>query len=281
MLKRNKVINLLLGVFFCLEVGYFLNLETNKIMIKKIIIPDKKLADVFQGLRVIQISDLHIKKIGYREKELVRIIKNIAPDIIFITGDLLSNNHNTTAVTQLVNTLGKIATVIAIPGNTDHLVKGYKKDINLIKNLSFNSNVYLLINQSLELTVQQKSYVKKIYILGLDDNYTWNDDFFKVMLGIPSRAPKILLVHAPNIIEKIDASDINLVLSGHTHGGQIVFPFIGPIVVNRVCHSKKKYISGLYFDEGTKLYVNQGIGTAIIPLRLFCRPEITFIQFNA
>jgi predicted MPP superfamily phosphohydrolase len=117
-----------------------------------------------------------------------------------------------------------------------------------------------------------------VYIVGLDDNYLFYDNIFKAMNNVPASSPKILLAHAPNIIDKIDVKGINLILSGHTHGGQINIPFIGALYLNPVSWSQRKIVAGLYNFE-TKVFVSKGVGTTLIPMMLFCRPEIVVLEF--
>lgn len=266
-----------------MEIGYFLYLETYDIVVKKQTIKDTELSNVLKGLRIIQISDPHINGFGIREKKLIKIINDIQPDIIFITGDLISDEETAGEMGKVIREMGKAEGryIIAVPGNSDHKDIGYKNDKLLIRDgFDTNSkNVILLKNESIKVKILQNSNARNLYIIGLDDNYTWNDDFFKAIHNVPENALKILFAHAPNIVEKIDTEGINLILSGHTHGGQVILPFIGPIVTNQVCNAKREYISGLYNDEGTKLYVNKGIGTSVIPIRFLCKPEVTLFEF--
>lgn len=276
-----RKIKFILITILIFEIGYFFYRETNDIIVNTQEITDGALANILGDLRVIQISDLHIKKFGVREKRLIRLIDKINPDIIFITGDFISRNKAIKPCIKIVGQLVSKCPVIAVLGNGDHSYKKKFVDTEwLIKGLK-EKGVKILVNESIRLTVKETGLEtdNSLYIIGLDDNYRWLDDIFKATRNVPENSPKILLAHSPNIIEKINIKGINLILSGHTHGGQIVLPFIVAIYTNPVCNARKKFISGLYMED-TKLYVNRGIGTSGICLRLFCKPEITMFKFN-
>jgi hypothetical protein len=108
----------------------------------------------------------------------------------------------------------------------------------------------------------------------------WKDDFFVATANLPSKSKEILLAHSPDIASKINLDNINLILSGHTHGGQVKLPFLGAIYTNRACNSAFKFVSGLYYYQNVKVYVNRGIGTSFFPLRFLSRPEITVFKFE-
>lgn len=279
--KQLKNILLFLIVLLISEIIFIFYFETYKIEIKKQKIKDMTLSHILQNLKVIQISDLQIKKYGVLETQLVRLINKIDPDIIFITGDLISDSNAIHHLSRFLKNISKNNRyIIAVPGNSDHVSKGYMNDDLLIKDVFRNKNLFLLVNETIKIEITRDNLKRDLYIIGLDDNFTWNDNFYEASISVPNNAPKILLAHAPNIIEKIDTKNISLILSGHTHGGQIVLPFWGPLITNQVCNAKKEYIAGLYNEKGTKLYVNRGIGTShSLSIRLLSRPEITIFEF--
>lgn len=285
----HRIFEFLLLVFLIIEIVIFFYTERDDIQIKTQVIVDNELSKVLKNVRVVQISDLHIHRIGRRERKLIRIMREINPDLIFITGDFIDNKRGIQPLQELVEKMANPETlIIGILGNSDHDCG--EEIVNLLLKGLRESGVKMLVNESLKLKIamndyshlkNQKNPDNYIYIIGLDDNYTWNDNFFKAMNNVPLESPIILLAHAPHIVEKVNTEGINLVLSGHTHGGQIVFPFLGPLYSNSHCTARKKFASGLYLDEGTKLYVNRGIGTTVLPIRLFCKPEITLFRFSS
>lgn len=271
-----KIINILLVLVVTAELGFFLYFQTNTIVIHSQTINDSELAAFFNGFKVVQISDLHIYRFGNRERMLVSLIGKLDPQLIFITGDFANRNSTIVSALKVVGKIAENRNVIAILGNSDHQNGLEKIDTQKLVSGLNKIGVHILVNKSIKL----KNEVDSVYIIGLDDNYLWKDDFFKATANVPSTVKKILLAHSPDIVSKVRLGKINLVLSGHTHGGQINLPFVGAIVTNRVCNSFYKFVSGLYSYQNTKLYVNRGIGTSSVPLRLFCRPEITVFEFH-
>jgi predicted MPP superfamily phosphohydrolase len=272
----------ILSVLLVIQIFFFFFFQTNNIKLKIQEIRDSHLAKITKGSKIIHLSDLHIKRYGSREKRLVKLLKSINADIIFITGDFISKNRGIKPCTDVINAFKGDSMVIGILGNSDHSYGSESIDTDLLVGELKRIGVVILINQSNKLTFKSDGDIKTppLYIVGLDDNFLNYDNIFRAGTNVPQDSTRILLAHSPHIIEKIDTKGINLVLSGHTHGGQIVIPFIGPVYTNDPCRAKKRYVSGLYEDdEYTKLYVNRGIGTSNVPIRMFCRPEITLIKF--
>jgi hypothetical protein len=260
------------------ELVFFAYDQTTGIVVETPTIVDARLAAALGAARVVQISDLHITRPGRRERKLASTIERINPDIILITGDLVSGNDGIGSCRDLLRRLAVGRTVIAVLGNNDHRFREALIDTELLVRELRKAGVCVLVNGSVRLTVTAPGSVP-VYVVGLDDNFTGHDDIFKALENVPADAPKILLAHSPAINEKINSAGINLILSGHTHGGQIAVPFWGALYTNPVSRSRKKYVAGLYRD-GTQVYVNRGIGTVVVPLRLFSRPEVTLFHFE-
>lgn len=274
-----KKLNFILLTILSLEIIYFLYTETNNIVITEQTIKDAQLSKILKDIKIVQISDLHIKSYGKKEKKLVELIKKINPHILIITGDFISDNKGLFPTIEVLKDISTKVPTIAILGNNDHFKKHKKLNTEkLIESLK-SININLLINESVKITIKKESNTNSFYIIGLNDNYLSYDNIFKATNNLNENLPKILLAHSPHIIEKINTEGINLILSGHTHGGQIIFPLIGAIYTNSAYNTKKKYIFGLYTQTNTKMYVNRGIGTSFLPIRLFCKPEITIFKF--
>jgi len=271
-----KIVTIFLICLIVVEIGFFFYWQTTKIVIHAQTIKDTRLADFFDSLKVVQISDLHIDRFGSRERELTSLIEKINPHLIFITGDFIKRNSGIDSALRVVERMTKGRKVIAILGNSDHRRGNQKIDTDRLITGLEKTGVHVLVNRSMRL----KLGVDSVFIIGLDDNYLWKDDFFKATANLPKEAKKILLAHSPDIVTKVRLDDINLVLSGHTHGSQIRLPLVGAVYANRVCNSVFKFVSGLYHYQGTRLYVNRGIGTTSLPLRFLCKPEITIFKFE-
>lgn len=286
---KAKIIFGILIIFIFLGFWIFL-VEPNNIKIENIKIEIKRLPPSFQGARIIHFSDIHSKNFGERENEILEILKKLNPDFIFITGDFVDWRTQDLESCQefwkkfFRNYPGKIFGVL---GNHDHRHPKWK----ILKNLLEESGIEILENE----TKQIKRNGDFIYLIGVDDPHEGYDDIEKAMAEIKIEAPKILLAHSPEIFRKAKGKDIDLILVGHTHGGQINIPFITDLFIP--LKYDKQYKSGLFRDYNlpkagshspdgerapnpTYLYVNRGIGTTFLPIRFNASPEITLIELQ-
>jgi len=263
-------VKIFLVILLLLESAYFLWTETTSIEVSLQAVGNPALANVLHNARVAQVSDFHFSGDSRRAQKLEATLLRLNPDIILVTGDLISDNGGIDTCAQLLGRLARHKIVITALGNNDHPYGSKVIDTRLLVDSLRRNGVYVLVNQAAIINIDGAP--APLYVVGLDDNFLMLDDYFAAMENVPPDATKILLAHAPNIVEKINTRYFSLVLCGHTHGGQLIVPFAGAIYTNPTFKAKRKFVSGLY--DG-KLYVNRGIGTAIIPLRLFCRPEIT------
>jgi predicted MPP superfamily phosphohydrolase len=135
--------------------------------------------------------------------------------------------------------------------------------------------VRMLINEALELRRGRES----AWVIGLDDpHYYGCDDLPAALRDVPSEGFKILLVHTPEIIKEAEAYGIDLYLCGHTHGGQICLPLIGPIITHANC--SRAYARGVWRYKTLQGYTNPGVGTSGVPVRFFCPPEIGLVELR-
>ena len=275
--------------FFVIAYGIFksiYNFKTYHVKIKL-----KSLPKVFNNLRIVHISDLHLGSFNYRFHILNRAVSKINdlhPDLIFFTGDLVNNNAWelrgwTRVFRKLSATMGKFA----ILGNHDYgdyskwdTKKEKQENFNAIKNFYRDNDFNLLLNQSD--IIEKKN--DKIAIIGVEN---WGNppfkqygDLQKAIKNVETIPFKILLSHDPShwTEEVIDKTNINLTLSGHTHGMQAAFQYKNlqwsPIKY------KYKHWAGLYNNKDQYLHVNRGLGWIGFPGRLGMRPEITLIELK-
>jgi uncharacterized protein len=240
------------------------------------------LAESLAGVRLVQISDLHLVKFGAREKRTIALIHQAEPDFLFVTGDLLGDGNRSIPVclsffSQITARYG----IWVILGNADHYHNGKDIDtLRLVQNLK-KLGIQVLQNENRKISFKStrtRSLQKSFWLIGADDPYLGYDDLPLAANGIPEKEPKLLLVHSPDIIDEAAEMNIDLMLAGHTHGGQIRFPLLGPVFTQSVYG--KKYAAGIFTLKNTILYVNRGIGTSGIPIRLFCRPEIAILSIQ-
>ncbi len=233
------------------------------------------LSPAFDGYRIVQISDLHLARgkllTPDRLEAIVRQVNGLRPDLVLITGDFVSDLDETSrdGVTRL-RLLDAPDGVLGILGNHD-----YWCDVAEVAVVVREAGVRLLLNEHTVIRRKGASLV----VAGLDDIWEGEYDLDRSLAGIPPRAPVILMAHEPNYADfAAQDSRVALQLSGHSHGGQVRVPGIGPLALPDVAW---RYPMGLYRVGDMLLYVNRGIGLAEIPFRLHCRPEITTFILNS
>lgn len=257
-------------IFFLFGFIWIFFIEPNlllKIKIEIILAGDLKTSN--KELKIAHISDIHFRYFGAREKKLIASLKEISPNYIFITGDLLDwTTENLSLTKDFLKELNSVAPgkLYGVYGNHEHR----NKKIFQMKTFFKKSGLEILENESVFLE-------EGFYLIGVDDPHSNRDDLKKALSEIENQYPKILLAHSPGIFEKIEKKNI-LILAGHTHGGQINIPFLTEFVFP--LKYDKKYKKGLFFENGKWLYVSRGIGTTFIPARLFSPPEITIINLK-
>ena len=232
----------------------------------QIVLP--RLGAAFDGYRLIQISDFHFGTwLGSPQLEhAIDLVNQQQPDLVAITGDFVSY-HPERYYDDLLHALSRIQSkdgVVAILGNHDHW-----SDPLLIRQLLEQAGILDLSNSLYTLIRGNDS----LHLCGVDDYMTANDHLGKVLSQLPDQGAAILLAHEPDFAD-VSASTgrFDLQISGHSHGGQVVLPWLGSPFLPGYA---RKYPSGFYQVNGMSLYTNRGLGTAEFQVRLNCRPEIT------
>jgi hypothetical protein len=261
-----KIIILTLGIILFI---YSFYIEPNRMEISKITIRINGLTEALNELSIVHLSDLHLVKTGKREAKLLKAVNELNPDILVITGDFVNKREIVDVCTQLINKFRARYGKWGVWGNYDHSMLNLTDRRKLAA-----SDIVILSNENQSIAVNQQN----MWIIGLDDPVTGRDDLLQAIAGVPEDDFKILLSHSPAIIEEAHRYGIDLVLAGHTHGGQMYIPLISHLIVR--LFGGKGYIAGLYRVGHTYLYVTRGIGTSILPLRAFCPPEIALIKLE-
>ncbi len=232
------------------------------------------LKDSLRGLRAVQISDLHMGR--YFSREQLEYVISLAmaqnPDMLLITGDSITAKADTKrALADLEAAFSGVAEkvpVFAVMGNHD-----VRDQPLLLRALYARLGIQLLVNEILPFS--RSGGV--LYIAGLDSAASGEPDLPGVAYATPADGPTLLLAHEPDLAAQAAATGkFALQLSGHTHGGQVNFPLIGPLILPVL---GRLYLAGLYQVGGMALYVNRGIGMTALPVRLNAAPEITVLTF--
>ena len=234
----------------------------------------------FDGLKIVHFSDIHYNRAINLSKieDIVDEINLINPDIVVFTGDLIDkdatlSNNDYTKLTTLLRKINAKYGKYAIMGNHD-----YYKDSEKVINIYTDSNFKYLDNDY-DLIYTKESEV--IFLGGINTSSYDKDDIAKTMAYFDNREDdmyKIILVHEPDITSDIVKDyNVNLILAGHSHNGQVRLPIIGAIYKPP---GAKKYYDNYYNVDGTKLYISSGIGVSTANYRLWNRPSINFYRIN-
>lgn len=254
------------------------------LMVSTISISSSHIPAAFSGFRIAQVSDLHNSEFGKNNTELLKLLSESRPDIIAITGDLIDANHTDVGIALgFAQESVRIAPTYYVTGNHEATCSQYGD----LKAGLEEAGVIVLEDEAISLERGGET----IALLGLaDPDFMVKGDMFGEVPAMVSTKLKnligdesgytILLSHRPELFETYVDGGIDLVFSGHVHGGQFRLPFIGGLVApNQGLFPK--YDAGLYTDGGTSMVVSRGIGNSIIPFRFNNRPEIVLVELNA
>lgn len=253
-------------------------LEPRRFDITRQSITIRKLPREFRGFRIAQLSDIHHSPFLSEAEiaEAARRANELKPDLVVLTGDYVS--HSQEYIPGCARALGLLRAphgVHAILGNHDHWTDGEMMAAALRE-----QGVNVLINQSVK--IERKG--AHLRLAGIDDLMVGRDDLDAALAGTFRSETRILLAHNPAIIRKAARAGVDLMLSGHTHGGQINWRML----VGRedrpfgrwLRRPSRRMMRGYARFGETQLYVNRGLGTVIVPLRYGCSPEITLLELT-
>jgi len=217
-------------------------------------------------LRLAQVSDLHLHRIGTLETRLLAALHDARPDIILLTGDMIDRRANLWQLETFLRECPAATHRFAILGNWEYW-SGVPREA--FERLYEVHGIELLVNRSIEITI----HGARVRVTGLDDLRAGLPDA-TAALAHADRAPNhLLLAHCPLSRDEVpwpDGHPVDLMLAGHTHGGQVA-PLGLPLTLPR-CSGR--YVAGWYRDAGPPMYVSRGIGTSLIPVRIGATPEL-------
>lgn len=273
----------------------FYKYETDSLEITKYEIENEKIPKEFNNFKIVQISDLHNKSFGKDNKRLLETIDSQNPDIVVITGDLVEgDNKNFDVALNLIDELLKKYKVYHIIGNHEQksLIKKHKELYKTYFDKLYKKNIVNLDNEKIRI----KKDGKYINIYGLiipleyypyffknyeNKNMKLEQDFINNKLGEINRDEyNILLAHTPFFFEDYEKYGVDLVLSGHVHGGIIRLPKVGGLLSpNREFFPK--YDFGKYIKNNTTMLLSKGLGGSKVLIRFACKPEIVSITLKS
>lgn len=220
------------------------------------------------SMHIVQITDVHLRTEGPFLERCIHEIQGLEPDLIVLTGDLITKDWTQRSVERFLQALSDVPK-LAILGNWEHWVAG---DLNDWKSLLAKYNVQLLMEDIHTMNFNDVS----LQIVGTDDHLAGQSNP-KHLLTLLDDAPTLCLTHSPAHFDALAHQPIDLILAGHAHGGQIRLPRLGAVWVPK---GTDQYIAGWYHRQNTHLFVCRGMGWSVAPLRWNCPPEVAHIFIN-
>jgi predicted MPP superfamily phosphohydrolase len=229
-----------------------------------------RLPETFDGFRVVQLSDVHHGPFSNREQieRAVETANRLQPDIIALTGDYISKERHYAA--PCAEMLGKLEArygVFAVLGNHDHWV-----DAALVTDLFRAEGINVLVNEGMRFEKDGAAF----WLAGVDDTMVGLEDLSLALAGARKDEMKLLLAHNPIILRRAARAGVDLVLSGHTHGGQVTLRSERS-ASGRV---RRRILRGLGRRGETQIYVTRGLGTVVLPVRYGCLPEVSLLTLR-
>ncbi len=233
----------------------------------------RRLGRAFDGLRIVHLTDIHHSLYTPIEdvERAVDLANRLNPDLVALTGDYVT--FSPSYIEPVAGVLGKLRArlgTFAVLGNHD-----FQVDADAMTRALEEQQIHVLRNSHFAL----RSGNARLWLLGIDDLWWGADDLDAGTRHIPSHDPKILLCHNPLGIRMAVKHKVDLVLSGHTHGGQVRLPLLGAWYGKSKLG--KRFIQGWNRLDGTQIYVSRGIGEVVLPLRVGCPSEIACLRLRA
>jgi len=258
-----------------------LHYENTALQVSNYNIVNNKIPNEFNGYKIVQISDFHNTKSKTLTNDLVAEIKSQQPNIIVITGDLIDMNRTDIPIAiSFIKEINTIAPIYYVSGNHEATITNYLD----FENKLMENAVVILDNKVEKLTIG----TSEINLIGVADpkmayvDYSSDSAIVKAELNnikYDNNEYSILLSHRPELFNIYVEKEIDLVLSGHAHGGQIRVPFIGGLIApNQGLFPK--YTSGLFERDKTTMIVSRGLGNSILPYRINNRPNLVCITLR-
>jgi len=242
---------------------YMLSIEHKRIHLNR-------LPKAFDGFRVVQLSDIHHGPFSSREQieRAVDTANRLQPDIIALTGDYISKErHYAAPCAEMLGRLKAKYGVYAVLGNHDHWV-----DAALLTDLFRAEGITVLINEGMHFEKNGASF----WLAGVDDTMVGLEDLPLALAGSSDNEFKLLLAHNPIILRRAARAGVDLVLSGHTHGGQVSLRSER----NTAGRPRRRLLKGLARQGETQIYITRGLGTVVLPVRFGCPPEVSLLELR-
>jgi predicted MPP superfamily phosphohydrolase len=244
--------------------------EADTLTVESVQIFLQRLPKNLDGLRLVHLSDIHHSPFTSLEhiSRAVEVANELKPDMFVLTGDFVS--HEREYIEPMARAMGRLKAefgTFACLGNHDH-----RTDAKMVTDCLRAENICVLTNEGFRFTARGAS----VWLCGVDDYMVGKTDLRSALRGSFPDEMKMLLAHNPKILYRAARASVDLMLSGHTHGGQVKIRNEEKRILPR-----RKFASGLYRRKETQIYITRGIGTVVLPVRFGCPPEISLIELRA
>ena len=265
-------------LFVCGMVGWAFFIEPNRLVVRQETIELDRWPSALSGLKIAVLSDLHIGSAFIDERKVRTIVERtnqLQPDLIVILGDYIASNGRTGHRVQpevfapLLKDLHAPFGVYSVLGNHDWWYNGVK-----VRRALEANGIKVLENEVFSVDVRGA----RLWLAGLSDLWTQPQLIDQTIAQVPDGVPLIALTHNPDVFPQVPTR-VNLLLAGHTHGGQVRFPLIGSVVESS--RYGERYEAGHVVETGHDLFVTTGIGTSIVPVRFGVPPEIVLLVLQS
>ena len=273
---------LLQFTLFVAAAWIFLYINNNWIQTSTYIIETERVPPAFDGLTIVQLSDLHDATFGDKQSKLVEKVRKTNPDLVFITGDFIdSNRYDLKNSLDLVEQLTTFTSVYYVTGNHEVAIN----KVDEIKDALTSLGVRVMANEGEMLTRDGNA----IAIVGIEDPLMRSTEIPEVVVGesldrameqIPPQTYKLLLSHRPEVFDVYINKEVDLVFTGHAHGGQVRIPGVGGLIAPGQGWFPL-YTAGKHTTGITNMVVSRGLGNSIMPFRIFNRPEIVVMTLKS
>jgi predicted MPP superfamily phosphohydrolase len=254
--------------------------EPFRLKVDQVEVTSTKLDNPGKPLRIVQLSDLHVERLTRRERDLLARVAELAPDLIVLTGDFLSTSYSSDP--RALDDLRILLAQLHAPGGVYAVWGTPEVDLpHVLRPVLVEEGIIVLEDEAVDVTI----HGQQLWLMGLlcrRDLELGGAHLRGLVDGAPSDALTLLLHHTPDLMPQASAMGVDLVLAGHTHGGQWRLPGFGAILTSS--HYWKRYEAGHYQEHDTHLYVSRGIGMegfGAPRARFFCPPEVVAIRLTA
>lgn len=296
-MKKKKPMGCLFGLIVVLFLILFYYWQNFTLQTTRYDLAYANLPESFEGFTIVQISDMHGMTFGTQNKDLVRAIEKIKPDLLVLTGDMISSHaQDGQAFLDFLEGIGKQFPTYMCLGNHEQIADYNERSTS--RNLGYSDFIQKVRDEGVIILDNKRVDIKKeneaISLYGLtpeiyhysrrdseyaDDSLLLKRDYIQAVIGKQSNQFNLVLCHNPNYFKEYVAWGADLTLSGHIHGGIIQVPFKGGLLSPERLFFPE-YDAGLFEENGRRMIVNRGLGYSQINMRLFNRPEISQIVLH-